>query len=173
MIRDRIIWSRIIARSYALENAVPVPSATGPGYLIRTAHKAFSASLATRLSARGVALNHYYYLRALFEEDGLTPAELSERIRMERATVTAVLDTMERQGLVQRVRHQHDRRKVRIFLTPKGEALREPVLDSIARVNAAALAGITPEEFARFQGTLARLMTNLAVPPNVAIDALE
>ncbi len=157
----------------ALENEVPVPSATGPGYLIRTAHKAFSATLAGHLSARGVALNHYYYLRALFEEDGITPAELSERIRMERATVTAVLDTMERQGLVRRVRHQHDRRKIRIFLTPKGEQLREPVLGSIAHVNAAALAGIAPAEFARFQRTLGKLVTNLAVPPNAAIDALE
>jgi MarR family transcriptional regulator, organic hydroperoxide resistance regulator len=157
----------------ALQDLVRVPSATGPGFLIRTAHKTFSASLAALLSARGVALNHYYYLRALFEEDGITPAELSGRIRMERATVTAVLDTMERQGLVRRVPHQHDRRKVRIFLTPKGEALREPVLSSIAQVNAHALAGIAPAEFARFQRTLFKLTANLAGTADGGLHALD
>jgi MarR family transcriptional regulator, organic hydroperoxide resistance regulator len=152
---------------------VPVPSATGPGFLIRTAHKTFSASLATLLSARGVALNHYYYLRALFEEDGITPAELSERIRMDRATVTAVLDTMERQGLVRRVRHPHDGRKVCIFLTSKGEELRDPVLESIAHVNALALAGIAPADFARFQRTLAKLTANLAGAADGGSHALD
>jgi DNA-binding MarR family transcriptional regulator len=150
-----------------------VPSATGPGYLIRTAHKTFSSSLAELLAARGIALNHYYYLRALFEEDGITPAELSERIRMDRATVTAVLDTMERQGLVRRVPHRHDRRKVCIFLTPKGEELREPVLGSIAHVNATALTGIAPAEFARFQRTLSKLTANLAAAVDGGVHALE
>ncbi len=87
--------------------------------------------------------------------------------------MTAVLDTMERAGFVRRVPHPRDGRKVCIFLTPKGEELREPVLSSIAHVNATALAGISPAEFARFSGTLAKLTANLAVPVDGGIDALD
>jgi MarR family transcriptional regulator, organic hydroperoxide resistance regulator len=137
----------------------------GPGYVVRMAQKVFSAALAARLANLGVALNHYYYLRALFEEDGLTPAQLSARIRMDRATVTTVLDTMERQGLVRRVRHQHDRRKIQIFLTEAGEVLREPVLACIAGVNAAALSGVSPADFEHFRRTLHTLTTNLEPTP--------
>jgi DNA-binding MarR family transcriptional regulator len=166
VIRGHIVWGQIISRTSPLAKpAVPVPSATGPGHLIRGAQKVFSAALAARLAAHGVAINHYYYLRALFEQDGLTPAELSARIRMDRATVTQVLDTMERQGLVRRERHQHDRRKIQIFLTPAGEELREPVLACIAGVNADALAGISSDDFERFRRTLHALTTNLEPTP--------
>src|SRR5579875_1743197 len=79
--------------------ARPTPLTAGPGYLVRNAHKALSRRLALELARHGIAFKHYYYLRTLFEEDGIMQAELSERTGMERATVTVVLDTMERQGL--------------------------------------------------------------------------
>jgi hypothetical protein len=102
----------------------------------------------------------------------LSNAALKSEVPVPSATGPG-LDTMERQVLVRRVRHQHDRRKVRIFLTTKGEELREPVLSGIAHVNATVLAGIAPVEVARFQRTLAKLTTNPAILPNGAVDALE
>src|SRR5580693_6862807 len=76
----------------------------GAGYLVRDAHKAFSRRLAREMSQYDISFKHYYYLLALFEEDRVTQVELSERVGMNRATVTSVVDTMEAQGLVKRVR---------------------------------------------------------------------
>src|SRR5271156_4271457 len=93
----------------------PKPLTAGPGYLVRNAHKALSRGLARELALRGIMFKHYYYLRSLYEEDGITQAELSDRTGMERATVTVVLDTLERQNLVKRVRSPDDRRKINVF----------------------------------------------------------
>jgi MarR family transcriptional regulator, organic hydroperoxide resistance regulator len=117
------------------------------------------------LSELGIAVNHYFYLRALFERDGLTPAELSERIGMDRATVTNVLDTMQAQDLVRRSPHPHDRRRVCIFLTARGEGLREPVLDAMAAVNATAVKGIPAAEFEHFRTTIEKIVANLTSQP--------
>ncbi len=117
------------------------------------------------LSELGIAVNHYFYLRALFEQDGLTPAELSARIGMDRATVTNVLDTMQAQDLVRRAPHPHDRRRVCIFLTARGEGLREPVLDAMATVNATAVEGISAAEFEHFRTTIEKIIANLTSQP--------
>jgi DNA-binding MarR family transcriptional regulator len=77
--------------------------------------------------------------RFLGEEHGLTPAgmavlmtlhedgELPHRAVAERhfvrpATLTGVVDTLERDGLVERRRDEADRRSVRLVLTPDGLA---------------------------------------------------
>jgi DNA-binding MarR family transcriptional regulator len=129
--------------------------------MVRNAHKALSRGLARELAERGIMFKHYSYLRSLFEEDGVTQAELSERTGMERATVTVVLDTMERQGLVKRVRSPDDRRKIHVFLTPKGRRLRAPLLEAVANVHRIALAGISPAELERLRKTLEKLRTNM------------
>jgi DNA-binding MarR family transcriptional regulator len=141
--------------------ARPKPLTAGPGYLVRNAHKALSRRLALELARHGIAFKHYYYLRTLFEEDGIMQAELSERTGMERATVTVVLDTMERQGLVKRIRSPEDRRKIHVYLTPKGRRLRQPLLDAVGNVTRAALAGISPLEFERLRKTLGKIVANL------------
>lgn len=51
---------------------------------------------------------------------GLTPAELAERAGVTRATMTGLIDTLERDGFVRREADPHDRRMMRVCLTPRG-----------------------------------------------------
>jgi DNA-binding MarR family transcriptional regulator len=134
----------------------------GAGYLVRDAHKAFSRRLAREISRYDISFKHYYYLLALFEEDQITQVELSERVGMNRATVTSVVDTMEAQGLVKRVRDPDDRRKINVVLTPKGTRLRRPLLESIGEVQRAALKGIAARDLDRFSATIERIIENLS-----------
>ena len=138
--------------------------ATGAGYLVRDAHKAFSRRLASEISQYDISFKHYYYLLALFEEDRVTQVELSERVGMNRATVTSVVDTMEAQGLVKRVRDPEDRRKINVVLTPKGTRLRRPLLDSIGEVQRTALKGIAARDLDHFFATIERIIENLSPP---------
>jgi len=137
-------------------------TSTGAGYLVRDAHKAFSRRLASEISRYDISFKHYYYLLALFEEDQITQVELSERVGMNRATVTSVVDTMEAQGLVKRVRDPDDRRKINVVLTPKGTRLRRPLLESIGEVQRAALKGIAARDLDRFAATIGRMIENLS-----------
>jgi DNA-binding MarR family transcriptional regulator len=68
----------------------------------------------------------------------LTPAALAEAAGVTRATMTGLIDTLERDGLVKRVRDANDRRMMSVNLTPKGRKLLEKILPSHFR----AMAGI-------------------------------
>ncbi len=139
----------------------PRPLSTGIGYLVRTTHKVLSRRLAAELAQRGIPFKQYFYLRALLEEDNISQMELSERVGMNRATVTSVLDTMEREGLVRRVVDAHDRRVYRVVLTAKGRKLRGAVMETIDSVQAAVCEGLSARELAQFRRIAEKMQRNL------------
>lgn len=138
-----------------------VPLTAGPGYWLRLGYKAIARPLAEELKKRGIAFKHYFYIRTLLEEDGISQVELSDRVGMERATVTVVLDTLEALGIVVREAHLSDRRKTNVFLTAKGRRMRTDVLDAVGEANRIALKGISPADFERFRKTLATMIANV------------
>jgi DNA-binding MarR family transcriptional regulator len=79
---------------------------------------------------------------------------------MEPTTVTA-LNGMERRGYVKRVRNATDRRKVNIFLTEKGRALRSRLLPHAADVNRIASKNVTLQDIERIRTVLNTMKENL------------
>jgi DNA-binding MarR family transcriptional regulator len=148
-----------------MENVVKRPTrkpfSAGLGYHVRETHKALTRRLAEELAKLGVALKHYYYLRALYEEDGITQIELGERVGMNRATVTRVVDTMTRAGLVRRARDPDDRRKINIVLTPRAQRLRQPLLRLVESLNREALVGLSAGETKALRAALRHVIDNL------------
>lgn len=61
---------------------------------------------------------------------GMLPSELAERSGVTRATITGLLDGLERENLVRRENHAHDRRKAVVRLTPEGTALLDKIVSS-------------------------------------------
>ena len=59
-------------------------------------------------------------LTKLFVQDGLTQSEIAQRLAVQGATVTDMLQRMEEAGLVSRRRDSNDNRLVRVYLTPEG-----------------------------------------------------
>lgn len=59
-------------------------------------------------------------LFALLERDGLTQRELAEQLEITPATMTKMLQRMEKAGFVQRQPDEHDQRVSRVYLTQKG-----------------------------------------------------
>lgn len=131
------------------------------GYVVRDVHRAFSRSLQAKIAAHGVSMGQWFFLRALWDEDGLTQRELSQRVGMMEPTTVTALNSMERRGLVERVRNPHDRRKVNIYLTPKGRGLRDVLLPCAADVSELATRGIDPADLALAINVLHRMMVNL------------
>lgn len=81
---------------------------------------------ATDLNSRRLASEHrlttpqLLSLRLLAQEGPLTPGALAKELFLSQATITGVLDRLERRGLVERRRDQKDRRRVSIHLTQEG-----------------------------------------------------
>lgn len=139
---------------------------------IRTIHRAFSRAMQARVADHGVSIGQWFFLRVLWEEDGLTQRELSQRVGMMEPTTVTALNGMERRGLVQRVRNPHDRRKVNIFLTPKGRGLRDALLQCATEVGEQAVRGIPPADVEHLLQVLQSVLANLA-GPQAALPAGE
>ena len=131
------------------------------GYQIRLTHRLMQRYLQQTIEPYGVTLGMWYFLRALWHQDGLTQRELSVIVgTMEPTTLTAI-KSMERSGIVKRVRNEEDRRKINIFLTPRGLALKEDLLPLAKKVVDNSVHGFSDEERGEFLGYLNAVQRNL------------
>jgi DNA-binding MarR family transcriptional regulator len=76
-------------------------------------------------------------------------------------TTAIALRGMERSQLIRRLRANDDRRKIRVFLTPKARRLRNELLTLARGITAAAEAGIAAHDLANFRRVIARMTANL------------
>jgi MarR family transcriptional regulator, organic hydroperoxide resistance regulator len=147
--------------SSARRRAVDFPPRLSSGYLVRDAHRAFQRLLERRIAGYGVTRGQWYFLRVLWITDGLSQRELSARVGMMEPTTVVALRSMERAGLVRRVRSVDDRRKVGVWLTAKAKRLRNELLAVARIVTAQAEEGIAPSDLAAFRRIIARMTANL------------
>jgi DNA-binding MarR family transcriptional regulator len=98
------------------------------GYQVRQTHRLVQRALQSRIERHGVTLGMWYYLRVLWDRDGLTQRELSRVIGTMEPTTLSAIASMEAAGLVRRERDVRDRRKMNVFLTAKGRALQTTLL---------------------------------------------
>jgi MarR family transcriptional regulator, organic hydroperoxide resistance regulator len=71
----------------------------------------------------GLTIAHVRALFALDKSEAATAGEIAETARLSPASVTAMLDDLERDGIVTRVRSDTDRRRVLVTLTDEGRTL--------------------------------------------------
>ncbi len=125
------------------------------GDLLKKLTHVMAVEFDRRLRAHNLTLAQWGVLKHLWQQEGKSQVELQERLSLEAATVTGMLQRMERAGLVQRRADPVDKRVQRVYLTEQGRAL-ESIVTPIAReVNAHACRGFSADE----QVFLMRLLT--------------
>ena len=93
-----------------------------------------SASFEAFYAAHRLSSARGHVLAQLLEaERGLTPAQLAERAGTTPSSMTGVLRSLEREGLVRRRVMSDDRRSQRVLLTPAGRRRVESLLPLMAR----------------------------------------
>lgn len=89
---------------------------------------AIDRDCAAQLAPYGLSEGRFILLFLLDNSpDGLAPAALAEQAGVTRATVTGLVDGLERAGLVTRHRDSTDRRALRIRLTAEGKHMASQV----------------------------------------------
>lgn len=76
------------------------------------------------LGQLGLTYPQYLVLLVLWDEDGVGVGQLGERLMLDSGTLTPVLKRMEAQRLLRRERSRSDERRVEVYLTQGGKALR-------------------------------------------------
>jgi DNA-binding MarR family transcriptional regulator len=104
---------------------------------ILTSFEVLERYLEVELKHYKVSLIRFNIMSALFKNGGeMTPSEIAEVVFREKNSITAVINTMERQGVVRREPSTNDRRSVKVVITEKGwkEANRlNPVAQELSR----------------------------------------
>ena len=105
-----------------------------------------------QLDAMGLTYTQYIVLLIIWAETTVSVRDLGRRLYLDSGTLTPVLKTLEKNGLITRRRSQEDERVLLVTITEKGMALREQAQEIPGVVKAGL--GLTQEE----RETLYRLL---------------
>jgi DNA-binding MarR family transcriptional regulator len=100
-------------------------------------------------------------LRILHEEEGLTHTELATRLHVVPATVTKMLQRMEKAGFVSRRPDPEDQRVSRVYLTDAGREIQFEMVAVLHALAEETFAGFTLEERDLLWRLLLQVHTNL------------
>jgi len=126
--------------------------------LFRAVETLASRSLA-RLEAAGITPGQFAVLEALLHLGPLCQKELGRKLLRAGGNVTLVVDNLEKQGWVRRVRSREDRRFVSVHLTTKGKRLIERIFPEHAAAVRREMSCLTAAE----QESLRRLCRKLGL----------
>ncbi len=130
-------------------------------YLVRQLHRSFLRLLTARLAPHGVTPAQWSVLRELWRRDGDSQVELAQAVGVEKATLTSVLDALERRELIKQVRSTEDRRRFAVNLTKSGRALEKDLLPYADEINAVAMAGLADKDVRLFRSVILQMIDNL------------
>lgn len=111
------------------------------------------------ISSYGLTTSQFFMLIALYEENGILISKLAKKVALDKATLTGIIDRLERDGLVERRDDPKDRRAIRVYLTPKAEAIKEELLDIYHKNNRRFLSVLSPDERIVFERVVKKLET--------------
>ncbi len=115
--------------------------------LLRVASDTLTA-LEANLARYGMSQGRFTVLMLLNREPekGLNPSDLAERAGVKRATITGLIDGLERDGLVMRETDRVDRRKTTVRLTGKGRQYLDARLPDYFRRVSSLMSDLTASE---------------------------
>ncbi|CAI2931548.1 Transcriptional regulator SlyA [Aminobacter niigataensis] len=123
---------------------------------------AIDRDCAARLAPHQLSEGKFVLLFLLHDRpEGLSPHELAERAGVTRATITGLLDGLERDGFLARHAGLEDRRKVSVRLSAKGQAAARVLFDEHTKWIATLFAGFSADDRQMFGDLLRRVWQNL------------
>ena len=111
------------------------PAAVLPFLKLLRVSSDLSMALDNFLAGYGLLQSRWWVLILLMREQSLTstPSELAEKAGVSRATMTGLIEGLQREGLVARLEDDQDRRKYAVKLTTAGQARLDAVMPDYYR----------------------------------------
>ena len=131
-------------------------------YSLESASKAYRRFAQARLNAAGVdiTIDQWLVLKTIHESPDSTLQQVGAAVFKDFASITRIVQLIERKGLLRRKPHPSDGRRSELMLTPAGEAVIRTV-EPIAQANRRqALDGIDAEQVAGLRAVLKRIAEN-------------
>ncbi|OQB49244.1 MAG: Organic hydroperoxide resistance transcriptional regulator [Firmicutes bacterium ADurb.Bin153] len=127
------------------------------GHVIRTRHN----RMTQLLEGLGIHPSQAQMLFLLIHDEGITQKQIGEKTNLRPATVTVMLNRMEKAGFVERRQDEKDLRSFRIYITEKGRTMDKAIKMTMEQLQKEAYAGFTDEELALMRRLLLHMKSNL------------
>ncbi|MBM3485884.1 MAG: MarR family transcriptional regulator [Alphaproteobacteria bacterium] len=131
------------------------------GFLIWDTSRAVTREFTQRITRHGLSFGLWPFLRALWEEDGLSQRQLSERVRMKGPTTVAAINRLEAKGFVRRVADPRDGRRINVYLTEKGRRTFDVAMPEVEAVNRRSLARLAKSDQETIKTYLRTIRANI------------
>lgn len=109
----------------------------------------------------GITVDQWVLLKIIEERKQISQVELAQVSNKDTASITRILDLLQKKGLIQRIDDEHDRRKYLISLTVEGEAFVARNLPLISRIRSQIVQGLSQEEIRTLKGILDKIRQNV------------
>lgn len=114
--------------------AIPDSLADQVGYLLSKAHLRVHVRANEALEPLGLTVKHYGLLTLLVHEGPISQGRLGEVMKIDRTTMVALVDDLERAGHVDRTRNPEDRRAYALAATASGRRIQRDAATLMKRV---------------------------------------
>jgi DNA-binding MarR family transcriptional regulator len=153
-----------VSRDFTTDNPGADPTATELIINLLVAAALFEGMLDRILREHNLSVGSFNAIEIIAgDPEPLSPSEVTRRmtIPVTTATMTGILDTLERNGYIERQRHPTDRRRVQLHLTPQGRRVRDGVVPRVQQQHKTWTAALNKTEREKLTDGLARLSEHL------------
>jgi DNA-binding MarR family transcriptional regulator len=140
-------------------------------HLVRDTARAYMRALQNRLNDQGIPFSHWAFLRILWDVEGLTQRELSERAGVMESTTLIAIRSMQAKGYVERRQHVGNKKNRYVYLTKAGRSLQKKLVPLAEETNAVSQQTIADEDIQTARRVLLQILTNLAEDDALAHQA--
>ena len=133
-------------------------------YLLNRAGVRVAMAFSKDLKPFDISLQMWRVLAAIWHNGELRLSDLANVTSIEISTLSRIVGSMERKGLVNRNRAGHDAREVRLSLSDAGRSMTKKIIPLALDYEARLTAGLSDEELATLKRLLVRMFANMAGP---------
>lgn len=127
------------------------------GKYIGEIHRSSGMYFSKKFSKFRIGSGQYLFLLNLYRNNGITQEELTEKVKLDKATTARAIKKLEDEGYVNRVRKENDRRAYRLELTEKAEGIKEDVYSIMNEWETKIRSCLTKEEAEELVNLLSKL----------------
>ncbi len=127
------------------------------GYNLRRAHQAAWRTYVSFIGESKIRPGLFSLLILTRFNPGIAQIELGTHLGVDKASIVALLDRLERAGLIERRRSTRDRRRQGIFLTESGSSELETLMQQVRQLERHMASRFTRTELDQFLGFLRRM----------------
>jgi len=142
-----------------MENATPNILALNTYTKLMRAAESVTSRTSRVMTGAGLTISQFGVLEALYHKGPLCQRDVAAKILKSTGNITLVIDNLEKNGLVRRVRDSEDRRFLTVHLTEDGTALIAKVFAEVEATIVADMASLSSDE----QETLGMLCKKLGL----------